>query len=71
MEKVKQLMSEGLTYKEASRQAIEQTPVLVSNGKTLSEIAAMYADWVWDDCFTNASDALLETLQILYPEHNK
>ena len=62
-------MADSLTYKEASIQAIQQTPVLVTNGKTLQEIASMYADWVTDDDFTNASDALLETLQIYYPEH--
>jgi hypothetical protein len=62
-------MADGMTYKEAHRQAVEQTPVHVANGKTLSEIASMYADWVYDDCFTNASDALLGTLQTLYPEH--
>lgn len=62
-------MADGLTYKEAQRQAIQQAPVHVANGKTLQEIASMYADWVWDDDFTNASDALLGTLQTLYPEH--
>lgn len=58
----------ALTYKEANKQAIEQTPVHVANGKTLQDIASIYADLVWDDDFTNACDALLGTLQIIYPD---
>jgi hypothetical protein len=61
-------MSEQLTYKQAEVLALQETKELVSAGKTLFDIASMYADRVWDDIYTNACDALLDLLQETFPE---
>jgi hypothetical protein len=60
-------MTDTLTYKQAKAHCLQETPKLVSGGNTLQEIASMYADRVWDELFTNASDALLDCLQERYP----